>query len=308
MQSLPVFDFGVNTDSFFGIGFGLLQNPNIDLFKKKAESFFKTLETFNINFNNIEINTEAEQLYPGFLERVIFPVFRSYGVTSASVHAPYLQLNPSSPLEDYRNFSASSLVNLIGVCGGLDIKRFVIHLTSEFEDMIPFMPVSDEARAKLVDLAVVQAQKSLEQIIQSAGVEPARLAVENLEVFPFERLYPVIRENGVSICFDMGHWGLNGFKPEEFVDKFGPISEIHIQDMSERREDLRTTARKEHLPLGAGILRPKDFFNYLGEKLINYPANPVSLIIENRSSSDMLRSLEFLKSNGFLEKINENNT
>jgi hypothetical protein len=51
-------NFGVNTDSFFGIGFGLLGNNNLDRLQASFNDFFSLLNSYRIE--NIEINTELE--------------------------------------------------------------------------------------------------------------------------------------------------------------------------------------------------------------------------------------------------------
>ena len=131
--------FGVNTDSFFGIGFGLLGDSNPGRLQASFEEFFELLNSYRIR--NIEINTEIEQLNPGSLQKFIIPSISAFSSKlpfplSVSVHLPYLQLNPASPLEEYRQVSVKAVNGVINACRGLDVKKFVIHLTSEFEDSI----------------------------------------------------------------------------------------------------------------------------------------------------------------------------
>ena len=294
-------NFGVNTDSFFGIGFGILGDNNIDRLKNGFNDFFGLLNLYKIR--NIEINTEIEQLYPGSLKDLIIPSISSFSSKpsvplSVSVHLPYLQLNPASPLEEYRRVSVEAIIRAINACRGLDIKKFVIHLTSEFEDSILFFPIEEKAKRTLIDIAVNQAKKSMSDILKETKLPPAVFALENLEVFPFDYLYQIVEEFGISICFDMGHWGLNGFMPEDFIEKFNlnRIGEMHIQDMTEKRTDLRTTVRNEHRPLGTGILNPAIFFDSLIEN--SQFAGP--LIIENRSKEDLISSLDYLKCGNFI--------
>ena len=293
--------FGVNTDSFFGIGFGLLGDNNLDRLQASFNDFFSLLNLYKIG--NIEINTEIEQLRPGSLKDLIIPSISSFSSKSAvplsvSVHLPYLQLNPASHLEEYRQVSVNAIIRAINVCRGLDVKKFVIHLTSEFEDSILFFPIEEKAKKALIDIAACQAKKSMSDILKETKLPPAVFALENLEVFPFDYLYPIVEEFGISICFDMGHWGLNGFMPEDFLQKFNinRIGEMHIQDMTEKRTDLRTTVRNEHRPLGTGILNPAGFFNSLIEN--RQFSGP--LIIENRSKEDLISSLDYLKSGNFI--------
>ena len=294
-------NFGVNTDSFFGIGFGLLGDNNPGRLQASFDDFFNLLNSYKIG--NIEINTEIEQLNPGSLQKFIIPSISAFFSKlpvplSVSVHLPYLQLNPASPLEEYRQVSVKAMSGVINACRGLDVKKFVIHLTSEFEDSIMFFPIEEKAKKVLIDIAARQAKKSISDILKETKLPPAVFALENLEVFPFDYLYPIVEEFGISVCFDMGHWGLNGFMPEDFLKKFGinRIGEIHIQDMSEKRTDLRTTIRNEHRPLGTGILNPAGFFSSLiGNGQFSGP-----LIIENRSKEDLITSLDYLKSGNFI--------
>ncbi len=299
--------FGINTDSFFGIGFGLLGDNNPGRLQASFDGFFNLLDSYKIR--NIEINTEIEQLNPGSLQKFILPSINAFSSNyskssksplplSVSIHLPYLQLNPASPLEEYRRVSVKAIVEAINACRGLDVKKFVIHLTSEFEDSIMFFPIEENAKKALIDIAVRQAKKSMSDILKETKLTPEVFALENLEVFPFDYLYPIVEELGISVCFDMGHWGLNGFMPEDFLKKFSinRIGEIHIQDMSEKRTDLRTTIRNEHRPLGTGILNPAGFFSSLiGNGQFSGP-----LIIENRSKEDLISSLDYLRSGNFI--------
>ncbi len=293
--------FGVNTDSFFGIGFGLIGDSNPGRLQALFDDFFELLNSYKIR--NIEINTEIEQLNPGSLQKFIIPSISAFSSKlpfplSVSVHLPYLQLNPASPLEEYREVSVKAVNGVINACRGLDVKKFVIHLTSEFEDSIMFFPIEENAKKALIDIAAGQAKKSMSDILKETKLPPEVFALENLEVFPFDYLYPIVEEFGISVCFDMGHWGLNGFMPEDFLKKFGinRIGEMHIQDMSEKRTDLRTTVRNEHRPLGTGILKPGGFFSSLiGNGQFSGP-----LIIENRSKEDLITSLDYLKSGNFI--------
>ena len=293
--------FGVNTDSFFGIGFGLIGDSNPGRLQASFDDFFELLNSYKIG--NIEINTEIEQLNPGSLQKFIIPSISAFSSKlpfplSVSVHLPYLQLNPASPLEEYRQVSVKAVNGVINACRGLDVKKFVIHLTSEFEDSIMFFPIEENAKKALIDIAASQAKKSMSDILKETKLPPEVFALENLEVFPFDYLYPIVEEFGISVCFDMGHWGLNGFMPDDFLKKFGinRIGEMHIQDMSEKRTDLRTTVRNEHRPLGTGILNPAGFFSSLiGNGQFSGP-----LIIENRSKEDLITSLDYLKSGNFI--------
>ena len=294
-------NFGVNTDSFFGIGFGLLGDNNLGRLQTSFNDFFSLLNSYKIG--NIEINTEIEQLNPGSLQKLIIPLISSFSSKSSiplsvSVHLPYLQLNPASPLEEYRRISVDAVIRVINVCRGLGVKKFVIHLTSEFEDSILFFPIEEKAKRTLIDIAVNQAKKSMSDILKETKLPPSVFALENLEVFPFDYLYPIVEEFGISVCFDMGHWGLNGFMPEDFLKKFNinRIGEMHIQDMTEKRSDLRTTVRNEHRPLGTGILKPDEFFN----SLVENRQFSGSLIIENRSKEDLISSLDYLKCGNFI--------
>ena len=294
-------NFGVNTDSFFGIGFGLLGDNNLGRLQTSFNDFFSLLNSYKIG--NIEINTEIEQLNPGSLQKLIIPLISSFYSKSSiplsvSVHLPYLQLNPASPLEEYRRISVDAVIRVINACRGLGVKKFVIHLTSEFEDSILFFPIEEKAKGTLIDIAVNQAKKSMSDILKETKLPPSVFALENLEVFPFDYLYPIVEEFGISVCFDMGHWGLNGFMPEDFLKKFNinRIGEMHIQDMTEKRSDLRTTVRNEHRPLGTGILKPDEFFN----SLVENRQFSGSLIIENRSKEDLISSLDYLKCGNFI--------
>ena len=246
---------------------------------------------------NAEINTEIEQLAPGIVQSIIIPVLRSSDIKKVSVHLPYLQLNPASPLEEYRQFSSLSIIKVVNAFNGYEADPFVVHLTSEFEDSVMHFPISESNKKALIDIALSQIRKSLEEIIRNTGISPEKLALENLEVFPFDLLIEIVKDYGISICFDMGHWGLNGFMPAEFFKKFGPekIREIHIQGMTEERQGLRTFIRREHQSLGRGVLNAAGFFNYLAD--INFNG---SLIIENRSKAELIESIGFLKKNGFL--------
>lgn len=296
MNTLNRLNFGVNTDSFLGIGSGFLTDRNVYSLKSNFAEFTGFLNSYGIS--NIEVNTEIEQLYPGIVQSIVVPALRSSNIKKVSVHLPYLQLNPASPLEEYRQFSSKSIIKVIDAFDGCEVDRFVVHLTSEFEDSIMLFPIPEHNKNALINIALSQIRKSLEDILKNSAITPERLALENLEVFPFDLLYRIVQDYGISICFDMGHWGLNGLMPAEFLERFGAdkISEIHIQDMTEERQGLRTFIRREHQSLGKGILNAAGFFDYLLN--IDFKG---SLIIENRSKGELIESLEFLKKNNFFK-------
>ncbi len=288
-------NFGFNTDSFFGIGFGVIGDNNLEKLKAKFNEFFNLINIYGIG--TVEINTEIEQLFPGILEDFIIPAIKNSNISSFSVHLPYLQLNPASLLDEYRQFSSKSMIKIVNAFknSALNVKRFVIHLTSEFEDSIMLFPISEKEKKTLIEGAVDKAMKSMSEILAATELEPGIFALENLEVFPFGFLYPVVEKLGVSVCFDIGHWGLQGREPLSFFELFGSVEEIHIQDMTEEKPNFRTTVKNEHRPLGSGVLDIEGFLNYLKSKKFGG-----SLIIENRSEKDLIDSLEFLKHKKFL--------
>ncbi len=212
MNHLNRLNFGVNTDSFLGMGSGFLTDRNVESLTSSFAEYFEFLNNYNIF--NIEVNTEIEQLSPGIVSSVIIPALRSSGIKKVSVHLPYLQLNSASLLEEYRQFSSKSIIKVVKAFDGYEIDSFVIHLTSEFEDSIMLFPIPEHNKKALINIALSQIKKSLEDILENTAISHEKLAVENLEVFPFDLLYNIIKDYKISICFDMGHWGLNGFSSE----------------------------------------------------------------------------------------------
>jgi hypothetical protein len=70
MNHLNHLNFGVNTDSFLGIGSGFLTDRNVELLKSSFSEYFEFLNNYNIF--NIEINTEIEQLSRALFQMLLY--------------------------------------------------------------------------------------------------------------------------------------------------------------------------------------------------------------------------------------------
>lgn len=104
---------------------------------------------------------------------------------------------------------------------------------------------SPQAPADQVHAWQVQAVTALKLVAEMAG-GGERLALENLEGYPLDRIPPVAEAAGVGRCVDVGHLWLDGHDPVAYLSAALPQARmVHLHGVAEqdgRRRDHRSLA------------------------------------------------------------------
>lgn len=159
-----------------------------------------------------------------------------------SVHSPTTDINIASVREPIRESSLDLLAEICRRSAELDARIVIVH-----PGFTPWLELKERSFS-----ALLESLTSLSQIQDEYGVS---IAIENMgswEVCHFRNpdLLPVIRENGLSFCLDIGHAHLNGTLMD-FLSAGRP-DHLHLHDNSGVSDD--------HLALGKGSI---DLLNIL---------------------------------------------
>jgi sugar phosphate isomerase/epimerase len=153
-----------------------------------------------------------------------------------TVHAPTTDINIASCRQPIRQASLDLLRGVCREAGRIDAGCVVVH--PGFSPWLEMLDRSYEALvASLRELAAVQEEYGVPVAIENMGT---------WEVCHFRdpSLLPVLEEEGLSFCLDVGHAHVNGLL-EEFLAAGRP-SHIHLHDNRGSCDD--------HLALGAGCI------------------------------------------------------
>lgn len=136
---------------------------------------------------------------------------------SYTVHLP-LDLRLGGPKE-WRAESVRKAQRVIRSVRPLAPWAYIIHLNPEGENWSAWQEASC---------------CSLSELIEEVG-DPARLAVENLENCPVERLDPILEQLPVSLCLDIGHlWWAKLDPLPAFQARFERIRVLHLHGVADR--------------------------------------------------------------------------
>ncbi len=125
-----------------------------------------------------------------------------------TVHLP-LDLRLAEADSGRRHPSIDKARRVVGCTQELDPWAYVVHLDGA--DIIS--DGGPRARARWQS----QAARSLE-LIAKAGADLQRLAVENLEAYAPDAFLPVVKELGISLCIDLGHFVKVGLDPLPYLE------------------------------------------------------------------------------------------
>lgn len=146
------------------------------------------------------------------------------GIAIWSVHLPFSRtLDVSLPDDTLRQKMIDVCTGIIEVCAPLNVRKFIIHPSSE--------PISDSVREERIANSIASL-KVLNQVVKKHN---ARMAIECLPRTCLgntsDELIRIVRAVGeeAEICFDTNH--LLQEKPEELAYKAGSlITTVHISD------------------------------------------------------------------------------
>lgn len=267
-----------------------MRNPQSAL-EDLLSSMERAVTEFQLDI--IEIPMDALFFYPAlFTEEALAQMRRLAEKCSFefTTHLPVMWLDLSGLNEGMRMASVRSVLD--GLKKGLILNPLgcPIHLTGECAGEIANSDWGQGEKQAFLHGAVEQARRSLAQITQA--VEPEKLWVENTAGMPFDPILSVAKEQGISICFDVGHLALQGGDAVTFIEShFEGIREVHLHDVVRLEGANRSTILRDHQPLGSGFLDMKGIINALCAR--NYDG---ILLVEVMRKDYLPQSLEVLRS------------
>ncbi len=248
----------------------------------------------------IEITMDTAKILPGSItpEKIseLIELKDEFG-HSYTVHLPLWSIEPSSFNDFIRKASVESIVSAIKLSEQLDPEAYVLHATGALAAEFSRLNLPGAMRIIMAGFIGAFSEKSLEEILAKTEIDPAKLAVENIE-FPFEVTRDIVDTFGTGICFDTGHV-LSRQSGDETLFEFykqhrDRIIEIHLHDGSfpEGGRAFRT----EHVALGRGEMPIREFLlelakdNYSGPLVFELTPDEVkeSLSVIKREVPEVL--------------------
>lgn len=164
--------------------------------------------------------------------QIIGEIAREHDMT-VTVHFP-LDVYPGSADEVVRRRSVETYRRIIGLTRSLPVFSYVLHLTPEVWGRVPSADMNRW---------LSQLDRSLDELVDSADVDPALLCAETLS-YPFSLVLPLVRKHHLSVTLDIGHIWLMDYDADELARTLLPLSRIiHIHGVH---------AGKDHQSLAVG--------------------------------------------------------
>jgi sugar phosphate isomerase/epimerase len=145
-----------------------------------------------------------------------------------TVHLP-LNMGLGSRDEATRRHAVMSCQRVIDVAGALDPFAYILHLDTDEADARDETPSDDlPAWTRSINRSV--------QALLATGVDSRQFCVETL-AYRFEYAEPIITENDLSVCLDIGHLALYGYDVREHIDRNLPRTRVmHAHGVKEGRD------------------------------------------------------------------------
>lgn len=214
----------------------------------------------------IELTLDVPHLIPGSItSKTIDQLLELRDETGCmyTAHLPLWSLELASPNEYVRKGSVESTVTAVKLVEPLEPEYYVLHSTGALAAEFSRLGFSQSMMNVLASYMAGFSAQSIEEILQQTGLDPRRIAVENIE-FPFNVTRQVIDEYDCSICFDTGHLLTKYSGDEPVVDFYRAhrdrIVEIHLNDGSYRECD-GIPVHEDHLALGDGEMPVEKFLS-----------------------------------------------
>jgi sugar phosphate isomerase/epimerase len=258
--------------------------------KRRLSALRRLVEEYGLKA--VELTLDFGLLYPRVLDEAFYlqaaHLQEGLGFV-CTVHLPLLWLDLSSLNELIRQTSVECVRRAVELVRPLQVESYVLHLWGFTTAQIYRVLTDERQRPMLLEAGMAQAGRSLAQI--RTFIEPAKLCVENLEAPPFDLVLPLIEQQGVGICLDVGHLAWQGGGELAFLERHGErVREVHLHDAVHPSPAQGKRAR-DHLPLGQGELDHQALLRKLDEMGFDG-----CVIIENNSEADLRESLKELHS------------
>jgi sugar phosphate isomerase/epimerase len=247
-----------------------------------------------LGFRTIELNQDIDIFFPHSynlpaIERL--HLLQEELNLTYTVHLPLWSLEPSAPVEAIRQSSVDVLVDAALRLAPLQPDVFVLHATGALASEFSRMKALQGVEPLVLQLFVVQAQRSIAEFLSRTGLKPRQVAVETID-FPFDLTLGLARDFDLSVCLDVGHVLAGYTSGTSLFDALRQIgsrlAEVHLHDAYCRMAGGQTQAA-DHLALGKGDVPTADLLDRLAEQGFEGP------LIFELTAEEALESLRVIR-------------
>ena len=218
---------------------------------------------------------ELVHQYPA--EFIDSEILESYSL-KYSIHAPFMDVNISSPRDQSRLNSIAQIKSSIDLANEINAEAVVVH-----PGLISFL--ANKYFKKEVYEFANQSIKEIGDYAKNLGVMATIENMPNFESMIYQNivdLNQLLVENEMHMTLDIGHANHVGYAPEDMI--FDSIKHVHVHD--------NLGDDDSHLPLGEGSIDLKYIINTLESK--NYDG---IYILEVNDYDSIKKSYEYMKKN-----------
>ncbi len=218
---------------------------------------------------------ELVHQYPA--EFIDSEILESYSL-KYSIHAPFMDVNISSPQDQSRLNSIAQIKSSIDLANEINAEAVVVH-----PGLISFL--ANKYFKKGVYEFANESIKEIGDYAKNLGVMATIENMPNFESMIYQNiadLNQLLVENEMQMTLDIGHANHVGYAPDEMI--FDSIKHVHVHD--------NLGDDDSHLPLGEGSIDLKYIINTLESK--NYDG---IYILEVNDYDSIKKSYEYMKKN-----------
>jgi len=205
-----------------------------------------------------------------------------------SCHLPFLSLDLAGPNQFIREGSIAAIVDIYNRMRDLEseIDYFVLHPIGETTTEILRFIDDSNIKSFAVEMFRQYAIQSVNSFLEITGVNPAKIAIENLE-FPLKPTLEIIKETNTRFCLDTAHllggqagsWDLM----EVLTENYHLLSVIHLQEYD------FNNIMSDHAALGNANQISAEFFEFLNTQKYTGP------LVFELPDNDIRKSCDYIK-------------
>lgn len=228
-------------------------------------------------FPLIELSADMKMLHPSVYSEEtmnkLLDLKKKTGL-SYTVHLPFWSIELSTPQSEVRDACIQTTVEAIETTLPLEPEAYVLHATGKMAAEFYCMNIADAARPYLLRHFQGHARDSVKRILRQSGLDPRRLAIENID-FPFDLTLEIAEDLNTSFCLDVGH-ALAGYSgPIDLFDALDAalpcLAEVHLHDSPWQGPNHILQDGLDHQALGRGDLDVTGFLTRLEDSGFDGP-------------------------------------
>lgn len=192
--------------------------PNVEYLKEKVDDIELVLFESD-EFSNLPSTDDMQKL----------AALAEESALTYSVHLP-LDSYFGNPDAAVRMQSVGKCLRIVELTRNLPKSAYVMHFESG--PGVDINAFSENEKVQFTDAL----RDSLQMLLGECGVPASMFCAENLN-YPFELVWPVIEEFGLSVTLDVGHLEFYGFPTEQYLERYLSRAKVlHMHGTTEGRD------------------------------------------------------------------------